>query len=256
MRCYPEAGEFVPLFICGLPRAGTRFVTDALNLSPEVAIHGEVFDESVEAMRQMFSDLDPQLERRDRTEAWNAQKQHLLTAIWANASKSAPKPVAEECRFYGFKTPLHERFFDFYEGVFSENPPLWVFNVRNFRDLYRSLSSMRWRKGEKETIGYIGAEYLKAMDDLDRMMRAAPGRVFPFVLDNYTEDEFGYLRSLLEGLGLSYDDALLDKMVGLGARNSARSKGIEKKDISSADEAWIQDNRAVLDRFSAVASEH
>lgn len=254
MLCYPEAGEFTPLFVVGMPRAGTRFMTDALNLSSEVAIQGEVFAETIETVRQLFLDLDPRLDWRGRSEDWGLRKQHLLTAVWTNTAKSAPVPMSEGCRFFGFKSPHHERFFDFYEEMFTDDPPIWVFNVRNFRGLFRSLSSMTWRKGVKATIPYIGAEYLRAMDELDHMLASAPDRVIPFVLDNYQEDQEGYLTGILERIGIRHDPGLVTKMIGLGARNSARSKGIDKKDLTPEDERWVGAHLEVDERFAAIAS--
>lgn len=254
MRCYPEHDEFTPLSVVGLPRAGTRFVADALNLSDEVCLQGEVLDSTVQGLRVMFDGAEHYFSSRGKLDLWRRRKQHLTVAAWANASKSVPRPLPEHCRFYGFKAPQHERYFDFYEDVFAANPPLWVFCLRNFRDQFRSLMSMKWRTGNKATIEFIGAEYVKALDALDAMTAAAPERVFTFVLDDHIADQPGYLSALLEQVGVAADAELLDRMTGLGRRNSAESKGLAVHEPTDAEEEWIAARPDIARRFDALST--
>lgn len=155
------------------------------------------------------------------------------------AGRPAERP---EARWFGHKTPRHERYFRRYEVVFDDpdNRPVYVYCLRNPFDTWRSYQAMPWNKFE--TADAFLKAWLRSVATYEMIAAKAPGRILVFNLDAMlrAEDWAVYLGpALFEPLGLS-SDTFRRPVRTLGNSNSSLNKtGARPQPISDADRQII-----------------
>lgn len=220
---FPESAT--PLIIFGRQRAGTRFVTDMLNSFEEVTLQGEIPNPVMKSIAKFIADTesyyrqiaaDGDARRNRQYKAWVGKKPDLIFAMWANASQSRRIVPGAGCRYYGYKRPNNEFYFDFYEEHLATRKPRYVYCVRNFKDNYLSISS-RW---PDRTIEDVAGDYLASIAQYLEIKKKAPDRVLLFNLDDHIKLGFDYVESnIISNLGLILEDRTRAYLSGMGARN-------------------------------------
>ena len=186
---YPK--NFKPLIIVGRQRAGTRFLTNLLNSFDEVTIQGEVPTHVMEKVVHFVRDIDSYYAKAaDRSsrhiryhKIWRRKKEDLLFSFWEFTSQARAVKSTAKTRYFGYKRPNNEKYFEFYEEAFAFRLPIYIYCIRNFVDNFLSVVS-RW---PERTIEEIAGEYLDSVAQYHRMKEVAPDRVFLFNLDNHVK---------------------------------------------------------------------
>ena len=217
---YPK--NFKPLIIVGRQRAGTRFITNLLNSFDEVTIQGEVPTHVMEKVVHFIQDIDSyyaktadrSARRRRYCETWRRKKEDLLFSIWEFTSQSPVVKSSAKTRYFGYKRPNNEMYFDFYEEAFAFRPPMYVYCIRNFIDNFLSVVS-RW---PERRIEEVAGEYMESVAQYHRMKEVAPDRVFLFNLDSHVQMGIIHVeKNIICPLGL--------KLTGEHRKKTQRMKG-------------------------------
>ena len=219
---YPK--KFKPLIIVGRQRAGTRFLTNLLNSFDEVTIQGEVPTHVMNKVVHFVRDIDSYYAKAaDRSarhgryyKIWRRKRENLLFSLWEFTSQSRSVRSSAETRYFGYKRPNNEMYFDFYEEAFAFRPPVYVYCVRNFVDNFLSVVS-RW---PERTIKEVAREYLESVAQYQKMKECAPARVLLFNLDKHVEMGIDHVEvNIIRPLGLKLTGEHRKKLKRMRGRN-------------------------------------
>ena len=248
---YPK--NFRPLIIVGRQRAGTRFLTNLLNSFDEVTIQGEVPPHVMGKVVHFIRDIDSYYakaaDRSDRHlryyETWRRKKEDLLFSIWEFASQSRAIRPRAKTRYFGYKRPNNEMYFDFYEDAFSFRPPAYVYCIRNFVDNFLSVVS-RW---PERSINEIADEYLASVAQYHKMKEAAPARVHLFNLDNHVKQGINHVETnVIRPLGLRLTGEHRKKIKRMRGRNrTVEDLKISRRKKLTRSEERVLDQHPQLD---------
>lgn len=242
---YPK--NIKPLIILGRQRAGTRFLTHILNSFDEVAIQGELPNPVMRSAEQMIRAVDTFYaetakagdKRRQREyERWLKKKEDLIFSIWENASQSSRVKFNKNTRYFGYKRPNNESYFDFYERSFTFRPPIYVYCTRNFIDNYLSIVS-RW---PERSIERVGSEYLESTAQYHKMTSGARGRVLLFNLDDHVKLGLAYIEeNIITPLGLKIMEDHRSRLEQAGARNRTEEdlNIPRRRQLTRAEQAFV-----------------
>jgi hypothetical protein len=252
--------DAIPLIVCGRQRAGTRFITQALNSFYEVSLQGEIPNPVMKSAIRFISDCNKFYANAAKSETsgtaqlrrWERKRVQLMFEIWAGASQSNRQPIPKDCKYIGYKRPNNEQFFEFYESVFINQKPRYIYCIRNFRDNFLSISS-RW---PERTIDQVAKDYLGSLDQLEKMKAAAPERVLVFDLDEHIRSGWSYAETaILMPLGLKpRDDAHRDVLALAGPINTTEAI-IEKprrKELTAEELVYLYAHPALVSRPKIV----
>lgn len=247
-----------PLIVCGRQRAGTRFVANLLSSFETVTLQGELPNPVMRALQRFVTDVDgyyrKQAEggRRERAyKAWLRKKEELVFALWSGVSQAGAIEPAPRCRYFGYKRPNNEFYFDFYETTFSTRSPMYVYCVRNFADNYLSIVS-RWPDRE---IAQVADDFLASVRQYHAMKVAAPDRVLLFNLDDHIRLGFDYVeRNVLRPLGLEPDTEQRGELAARGAANTTEGhlKRVRRRELTDEERIYIQENPELETEFAAL----
>ena len=250
---YPK--KFKPLIIVGRQRAGTRFLTNLLNSFDEVTIQGEVPPHVMEKVVHFIRDIDSyyakganrSVRHRRYHNAWRRKKEDLLFSIWEFASQSRSVSSSDKTRYFGYKRPNNEKYFEFYEEVFAFRPPVYVYCIRNFIDNYLSVIS-RWpERGIKD----IAREYLESVKQYHKMAKTAPKRVLLFNLDNHVQVGVDHVETnIIRPLGLKLTGEHRKKISRMRGRNRTEEDlKIQRRRVLTSSEQQFIDRHPELEKM-------
>lgn len=227
MTCYPSGLNTIPLIIAGPPRSGTRFVTNVLNKVPGVTINGEIPDNIMNSVIRVTKKCDRTYQSKHENswaQSWDRTKRDYMFAVWANLNKSGRNNIDPECRFFGYKTPFHEKYFDFYNAFFDPVKPKYVCCIRSFEEHLLSVQA-RW---PWRIAPYVALRYVLSLRRLRYMKEKSPGHVLFFFLDDYKKTGTGYLQEkIFRPLGLKNVEAAIQK-AEKGAANTSAQLGCQR----------------------------
>jgi len=252
MICYPSPQKSIPLIIAGLPRSGTRFVTNVLNAVPGVTIQSEIPEPVITTIKNLIETCDAVYTPKNKKnwgECWDATKRDFMYSVWANLTKSTRRKSAAETLFYGYKTPGHEFYFDFYNHFFYPIQPKYVCCVRSFVDHFLSVQA-RWPKRD---IRMVSKSYIQSLNQIACMKKQKPDHVILFVLDDYKTRGFQYLRDqVFEPLCLQ-DVAAAEKKASQGAVNTSLQHAVTRKEgLSTKQKVFLKLFPQPLQKFDEL----
>lgn len=250
--CYPSSSKATPIIVAGPPRSATRFVANVLNSIPGVTINSEipvsVMDKLVDLVRKSNNIYTSDL-RENVAESWDQSKRDFMYAAWANLAKGRRKKTDKDCMFYGYKSPLHEKYFYFYNAFFDPVRPRYVCCVRPFLGHYFSVQA-RW---PERSIAKVAYRYVASLDWIRRMKQERPDDVLLFFLDDYKVQGFSYLcEKIFEPLGLK-DLARAEIKAAEGPANTADHLGVKKRDrLSARQSLFLRIYPQPLEKYEAL----
>ena len=241
---YPK--NFKPLIIVGRQRAGTRFLTNVLNSFDEVTIQGEVPTHVMEKVVNFIQDIDSYYiksadrgaRRRRYYETWRRKKEDLVFSIWEFASQSPAVKSSAKTRYFGYKRPNNEMYFEFYEKTFAFRPPVYVYCIRNFIDNFLSVVS-RW---PERRIEEVAGEYMDSVAQYHRMKEVAPDRVFLFNLDSHVQIGVDHVETnVIRPLGLHMTGEHQEKIKRMRGANRTEEdlKIPRRKELTSGEQKFL-----------------
>lgn len=225
---YHSGSKIVPLIVAGPPRSGTRFVTNVLNKVPGVTINGEIPDPIMNSVVRLVKKCD-RMYRSNQDESWalnwDLTKRDYMFAVWATLNKSRILKADPECVFFGYKTPFHEKYFDFYNAFFHPVQPRYVCCVRSFPDHLLSVQA-RW---PGRVLPYVAFRYVMSLRRLRSMKEKKPDQVLLFFLDDYKKIGNRYLsEKIFKPLGLEDVTSAIQK-AEQGPVNTSEQLGCQRK---------------------------
>jgi len=231
--------DITPLIVAGPPRSGTRFVTAVLDSVPGIQMYSEIRDELIEPVLRSVRQADGLYRSSSRDgwpEQWERKKRLFMFSIWHGLSADKKGPPRRKSLYIGYKTPFHERYFDFYNGHFDPVRPVYVCCIRSFVDHFLSVQA-RW---PRHGIVYTAFRYWRSLRRIRRMKAERPDEVIVFVLDDYREHGYRYFQErILTPLGFGEVPEARER-ADRGAVNSVQKFGVERADALT----WRQ--RALL----------
>ena len=225
-----------PLIVCGMGRSGTRMCANILSNSLDVELQGEV---GGPAGSKMVSWLEA---AHDQSPAQDPHRVYRLARVTFREGSAGRPQDRPDARWFGYKSPRHERYFERYEVLFSdpERRAHYVYCLRNPFHVWRSYRAMPWNKF-RDARDFLQA-WNRSVRTYETMARSAPDRVSLFNLDSMIQapDRLEWLTpTLLEPLGLS-PDTFRKPVESLRNSNSAANKvGAEPAALPGADLAAI-----------------
>ena len=238
-----------PLIVCGMGRSGTRMCANILNNSDLVELQGEI---GGPAGTKMVIWLEAARRQRHNESSDGVYALARAAFQLGSAGRALDRPDA---RWFGHKTPRHERHFGRYENIFSDpdNLATYVYCLRNPFDVWRSYRAMPWNKFANAA-GFVRA-WTKSVRNYELMKSRAGERVLTFHLDDFiaSPDRLDYLRPvLLDPLGIS-SDTFSRPVDELKNSNSALTKvGVIPEPLPDADVATIgfdKEVRRMIDAY-------
>jgi len=263
MICYPIADKTTPIIVAGPQRSGTRFITNVLNSVPGVTIHGEIPAPVINNIIKVIRKCDQKYLRENIENSrknWSITKRDFMFAAWANLNKGKRKKPDENCVFYGYKTPFHEKYFDFYNTFFDPIQPKYVCCVRGFIDHYLSVQA-RWpavqARWPERNILFVAWKYVQSLRQLRYMKAQRPNDVLLFFLDDYKKIGFQYLRDrIFSPLGL-YKLEAAQRRAAKGAVNTAEQKGVQKKtQLTILQALYLKTNPQALQAYDLLRRDY
>jgi len=256
-----------PLIICGMPRSGTRMISNTLNIHPEVCIQSEIhqavvfeFLAFVRFSTAFYAEMQSPDKSKKRTlisriekkflksgpfkgwyyarsqppaisEKWQNKRRALIQSLWMYAGRDKEVvPQGDVVRYMGYKTPNHEIFFEDYEELLADKPPYYIFCTRNIGDCWRSVKNLGWYSSNN--ISAFKERYIKAHKQLSIMLQKTPERIIVFDLDTYKkkEDKLSYFDQLIfQRLSLAPTQEIENKIQSNKKVNASTSKGISQE---------------------------
>jgi hypothetical protein len=260
MAFYPNSAT--PLIIVGRQRAGTRFLTDALNSFDHVTIQSEVPSQVMRSAERMMRETENYYQtvsesggarRKAEYERWRTKRVDLLFAIWADASQGGRIKAHKNCRYFGYKRPGHEFLFSFYESMLENKKPYYIYCTRNFIDNYLSVIS-RW---PDRSIEKVADDYRESIKQFNKMKCMARDRVLVFNLDQHKRGGIAYLEEhIIRPLGLSLSETQRKFLTEMGPVNQTESlEGVKRRHELTAEEAsFIRSRRDLTRDFRRLTS--
>lgn len=251
MFLHPYIANAGPLIVCGSPRSGTRFVANALHAHPEIHLNGEIPLAAMEDTERWLRGLETRYwrwaehpRRRGWEWGWQANRHLLIYSIWASLFKGEFKLPDGPVRWYGYKTPHHERFWPLWRDLFPAGmQPKYVYCTRNFIDHYRSQQA----KTPKMDIGKIANNYRQSINTYAEMKGELGDSVSLFILDELKDGGVEYVKMVLfDSLGIAAEDEVLSSINPLRPANSSPALGIEKEPLSDEARRFIDRNADLL----------
>ena len=241
---YPKS--FKPLIIVGRQRAGTRFLTNLLNSFDEVTIQGEVPTHVMEKVVHFIQDIDNyyvktasrSARQRRYYETWCRKKEDLLFSIWEFANQSPAVMSGAKTRYFGYKRPNNEMYFDFYEKAFAFRQPVYVYCIRNFVDNFLSVVS-RW---PDRSIEDVADAYMESVTQYHKMKEAAVDRVLLFNLDNHKRYGIDHVeKNVICPLGLKLTDEHRNRIMRMKGKNRTEEdlKIPRRKKLSTSEQQFL-----------------
>lgn len=207
-----------PLIVCGFGRSGTRSCASYLANSNAVELQGEIPQDIVGQTMDWLA-------AAKAAGAGDGRHYDLARNAYRNVGKARPinRPAA---RWFGHKTPHHERWFDANERLFDdpERRPRYVYCLRNPEAVWRSYRAMPWN-GFRDVRAFLKS-WARSVETFEAMRRAAPDRVLLFNLDAMliaADAETHVRAALFDPLDLS-SESFRQPFDALGNRNSAEAK--------------------------------
>ena len=180
---------------------------------------------------------------------WGKKKEKLIFSMWAYSGQSKAVIPKSRCAYFGYKRPNNEFYFEFYEEHLKRRPPVYIYCIRNFVDNYLSIAS-RW---PERKIAEVAKDYMQSIEQYHLMKKAAPDRVFPFVLDRHIEEGVSYLEThILQPLGLANQGEVLSRIASKGAVNTAEGKvGHRRRDLTRREQRFLNKRPDIANAFQA-----
>jgi hypothetical protein len=229
-----------PLIVFGMGRSGTRMCANLLNNSRDVELQGEIGGPVGSKMMAWLYNV-----RVDKKAPDSERIYRLARAAFRDSTSSSCR-IRNQARWFGHKTPRHERHFDRYEAIFDDpdRPAHYVYCLRNPFHVWRSYRVMPWNKF-KTVRSFLDA-WILSVQTYERMIEAAPGRVTLFNLDEMVRapDRLAWIEpNLLAPLGIS-PDSFRRFVDDLENTNSASNKlGQKPSELPQSDLAEIASDR-------------
>jgi hypothetical protein len=170
-----------PIIVCGVARSGTTFVRDLLNSHPAIAMADEFFLYKVPSVLSLFEEMQQAFNERISNAEWNRRKIEMMRLIWFSASREdrAAKNKTT-CRF-GCKTPGAEHYTEFYDKVFEQSPPCYIYLLREGRKVFLSRKNMDWG-GEPDIRGQV-KRYLHSITTMESFRSKSMERIYLLQVD-------------------------------------------------------------------------
>lgn len=255
MVSYPPADTTTPIIVVGPPRSGTRFITNVLNAIPGVTIHGEIPEPIINNVLRVVNKCDQMYvnnQFRNSAQNWDLAKREFMFASWATLNKNKPRKSDKDSIYFGYKTPFHEKYFDFYNNYFYPNQPEYICCIRSFPGHLLSVQA-RW---PKRITPYIAFRYIMSLRQIRSMKEKKPDQVLLFFLDDYKKIGNRYLsEKIFKPLGLEDIEPAIRK-AEQGPVNTLEQLGcIRNERLSNIQEFFLKIYPRPLIEFETLRSD-
>ncbi len=214
-----------PIFILGLPRAGSTLLEQILSSHSQIEGTMELPDIPAMAMREALSAGGTV---RDWPVALERMKPDRLAELGAEFLERTRIQRKTDRPFYIDKLPNNWLYAGFIRLIL---PNAKIIDARRHpMDCCFSNFRQHFAKGQGfsynlEHIGRYYADYVRAMDHYDRVM---PGQIHRVIHEQLLDDPDAIVRDLLAALGLPFEDACLDFHTNRRAVRTASSEQVRR----------------------------
>ncbi|WP_336978434.1 tetratricopeptide repeat-containing sulfotransferase family protein [Altererythrobacter fulvus] len=225
-----------PVFILGLPRAGSTLIEQILSSHSQVEGTMELPDIPAMAMREArAAGMGP----RDWPAALAAMDDAKLAALGAEFLERTRIQRKTDRPFYIDKLPNNWAYAGFIHLIL---PNAKIIDARRHpMDCCFSNFRQHFAKGQGftydlEHIGRYYADYVRAMDHYDRVL---PGRIHRVIHEELLDDPEAVVRAMLDYLGLPFEEACLEFHRNRRAVRTASSEQVRRPINRDGVGQWI-----------------
>ncbi|WP_445157484.1 sulfotransferase [Halomonas sp. E14] len=254
-----SAKNIKPLIICGAARSGTRMITDLLNEHKNIAIQEEMHAKTIEKYFDFVDDVqsvfDHYSERKGYRldQSWIFSKSILTHAFFACANKKEMEGSKKELKYHGIKTPGYERYMPYFEKLFLDSPPVYIYCMRDVANVWRSWKSM----GYLDDIAVFTRRYERSLRQAVKIKQQVGTRFLVFDLDAFivAEKKSEFIeKNILRKMELPVDENYCESVNQTPNRNSIVKRGknyvadeyLEREVISLKENQKIQAYKETL----------
>ena len=198
-----------PIIICGAARSGTTFIWQLLNEHPDIVLSDEFFIYKTPSMMKWFDEMREAFGSLTARGDWKPRKAAIMRSLWYYTSQPARAEAGLISRRWGNKTPGSELYIDFYEDVFEQWPPQYIYCMRNPKNVFLSVRNMAW--GKRVHIRGQVKRYIESVRAMEAFKKRVPERMLIFQVDRVAselESRVSVVREILDYVG----EELADEM--------------------------------------------
>lgn len=236
---------YSPIIVCGVARSGTTFICNLLNEHPDIAMSDEFFIYKTPSVVKFFhewSTAHPTLSGRANTDV---RKAFIMRMLWFYSSQDHIQKKGLTSKRFGNKTPGAEHYIDFYDDVFKNNLPLYVYTLREGKSVFLSVRNTDW--GRKAHINGQLNRYIDSIKAIETFQKIHPERVLILQLDRIEptyESRLKEIRKLLDFI----DEKPVDEILRFVERwePAHTTKQVRRKDPESIQKSLSDDELKLL----------
>jgi len=245
-----------PVVVCGMPRSGTRMMTDLLNSVDEVLIQNEIpydvmvkYFEFVNFVDDFYKEFKKRNPKRSGNE-WAREKASLTHLFFTFTNKMGALYKDTKLTHFGYKTPSIERAFKDFEKSFGEGlKPYYIYCSRTPDKCWKSVKQM----GYLTDVDLFISRYRRSHKNFLEIIKTDESRAIGFNLDEYiaSEDKFSFLKeNIFSKIGIDLKDSDKDKLLKTPNRNTSKRAGKENlDDEKTLEEMELLKNHELLNKF-------
>jgi hypothetical protein len=202
-----------PLIVCGMGRAGTRMITDILVQRKDINMYGEIPPQMIADFFKFMETVDKGYLTNAYDEFYSDKRLDFIQQSFRFLSKGFFRPIDSKCelRYFGYKSPRHERFYKELDCLFFRQglKPVYIYCCRDAVSNWASYKNMTWNKFN---VRQFLEDYCESFRVFNKMLRELSDRCIVFNLNEYirSSDQNSYVSKILSSLELDQNIHTLD----------------------------------------------
>ena len=224
------------VLVCGLPRSGTREITDIFNGVPGVCIQGEITGANFKHACDFINNIIISTEgiNRDRLVRKGAE---LFSDALGLAGKARLLKTNQPSTLVGFKCPNSQNWYkEILEVAKLLNFKVHVIMcVRNPNEVYRSLTQMEWYRGGYERFEKMCLRLIRTYNEILDCEDSTLASTQVFNLNAYLADHdpVEYIQQLAATCGIDCNQKDIAEAVGAARNRNATERKKSRKKVDN-----------------------
>lgn len=234
-----------PVVICGLARAGTRYIANVLNTYNDVAVVGEVPTKAMRLSLESKIEIMDYYRRMGREDNWGKQFiDSMSTQIFTdwfllskhNSAKLVSKVNSESSlSHFCLKTPYHEQLHSAYSELLGGHGVKYIFCFRDFESHFVSMKAMNPRNNLK----WVYEKFMSTARIYLSLKASSPDCVSLITVEDLKSGDYDILNERI--FDFLQKPRLAESSFRDARKNSSENLGFVKPDITSEERVSLSE---------------